>query len=338
MKKMTSLVGFLIMLMLLSVGAQKNVSAGSTPSVLDDPLAVIPDHIEKEVYEFMACAPDNFQLDWTKPMDVSVTNTNPDVVMVETIPFPDSWGYGRYFNYIDFKYRKSGTSEVTLTVESDGKTYEKKCKVTCIAGKNADPLKDMPESEYWVMDPDLLKGYGFSGQNFTVPIEFEAVSSDPEVVQVESYNENFNGYYNVGYLPRGQKPGKATISVTLKVNGETFKKDSEFTCYEHVNPFSEFSIGEQSYTDLMEVSLRNEVNFQTGGKLSYKLKPGYEISKLTETCVTGSFETGDYRAEEKELENGSTISENAESITAYIDDEKNKISLWASLRLPRQIW
>lgn len=117
-------------------------------------------------------------------------------------------------------------------------------------------------------------------------IEISAVSSNKNVMDVFAETENYMGrfpcaFYNV----QAKKAGTARLTVTVKLNGKTYKKTCKYTFDKYVSPFTSFKIADKNLTSELkkETNLWNATGGDSiNGKLIYKLKPGYKV--ISATC------------------------------------------------------
>lgn len=311
----------LILLIYLSITIP--VSAGRTPALLEDPLADVPEKLEVIIYENIVENWAHFPVNHVMPMKLSVTNSNPDVVNAEVNMNAEADIWGRYEGGIILKDWNPGNTSVTVTLEMDGKTYQKTCDIVCRKEEIIDPLERMPETEEFFFGAKApAKGCEFITPIFINPVGFQVESSNPEIIDAERYDFDNGTHY--GYMLHTKKPGTSTVTVTLDVNGKTYKKSCKYTVHEYTNPFTEIKLGDQSYMDILDDKSYYETEFQDGSICSFKLKPGYELKELTASYEVGSFGAGDYRNGKQMLENGSELPEGTTSVNICVTDlEKN---------------
>lgn len=306
---------------LLIVGAV-SVSAATNP------LAKIPGSITKTLGKSMIGLSEAFFVESSKPIEITATSSNPNVVTVSSSANQDADIYGKYLAGVVIDNWKAGTSTIKVTAKIGGKTYTRTCKVTCIYKADMNPLDTMPKSERNILAAPTHSGCDYITPVFSVPIQFSVKSSNPAVIKVEKYSwkpGEWQKGYCAGYMMIPQKAGSATITATLKVNGKTYKKSCKYTNYAYVCPFTELKIGKKSFINELKKHAFFSTKIPVGGKLAYKLKSGYKIKEIMATVTTGKSANGAPLISYKKIKNGSLVPKGTTSLQITVTNVKKKL-------------
>lgn len=153
-------------------------------------------------------------------------------------------------------------------------------------------------------------------KNFTI----KAKSSNPKVAATEIYDWSVKGQYMKGVLVKQKGYGSANITVTVKVNGKTYKKIFKYQFYKYENPFTRFEINNKNYVakfNKLQKSNNGDkyVKWQLSeGKLTYKLNKNYRVKRIVAYSKNG----------EVKLKNNSQIPDSCEFAWIYYQNTKTK--------------
>lgn len=153
-------------------------------------------------------------------------------------------------------------------------------------------------------------------KNFTI----KAKSSNPKVAVTEIYDWSVKGKYMKGVLVNQKGYGSTNITITVKVNGKTYKKTFKYQFYTYENPFASFKINNKNYVSRFNKLQKSNngdkyVKWQLSeGKLAYKLKKNYRVKQIVGYSNTG----------EVKLKNNSQIPASCEFAWIYYQNTKTK--------------
>lgn len=153
-------------------------------------------------------------------------------------------------------------------------------------------------------------------KNFTI----KAKSSNPKVAVTKIYDWSVQGQYMKGVLVNQKGYGSTNITVTVKVNGKTYKKTFKYQYYKYENPFTSFKINNKNYVSRFNKLQKSNngdkyVKWQLSeGKLTYTLKKNYKVKQIAAYSKTG----------EVRLKNNSQIPGSCEFAWIYYQNTKTK--------------
>lgn len=194
---------------------------------------------------------------------------------------------------------------------------------TNIQAATKNPLAKMPKTKKTIVNTqEYLKIVHTPYVNFYTPdyknkIDLKATSSNKKVATVKVHKFHEDNMYSAGYSIKCKKPGKATIKVTAQVNGKTYKKSCTYVFEKYKNPFSSFKIGNKNYTSKLNKGENADIKTTYfKGKLSYKAKSGYKITKITAFRENGASYT---------VKNNSKLKSDTTGFVIKYQNKKSKI-------------
>ena len=101
-------------------------------------------------------------------------------------------------------------------------------------------------------------------------------SSNPKVATVSKFE--YEGTAYVAVEPKS--PGNTTVTFRVKYNGKTVKGKVAVTVLKYVNPFKALKIGTRSCASLFNKTDRVYTAKTLKGKITYKLKKGWELHSI----------------------------------------------------------
>lgn len=194
------------------------------------------------------------------------------------------------------------------------------------------PLADMPANSTIQVSAPMGKGCDYYTPVYSKKFTMTAKSSNPKVATVEVCDFTDRNPqtgkvigYSKGYLTTRKGYGKTTITVTVKLNGKTYKKSCVYNYLKYVNPFSSFKIGSTNYTGTMNKKYEIKTGKIPAGKISYKLKSGYKIERIWADVRTKVKEENGYVISKSvDLKNGQKVPANTAILNVWVKDKKGR--------------
>lgn len=189
----------------------------------------------------------------------------------------------------------------------------------------SNPLAKMPQKTELMEKTRRYKGCDYLTPKYKTKVVMTAKSTNTKIVKVKAYNyKSSEGKYYSGYEVYPVGPGKASIQVTAKVGGKTYKKTCACTCYKYVNPFKSLKLGAKGYQDKYE----KETVFTTNqkylsGKLLYQLKADYSITDIWVSWEKKN-EDGTIDFGSKKIKNRAKLPAYTTSLSMAVKNKKTK--------------
>lgn len=164
----------------------------------------------------------------------------------------------------------------------------------------------------------------FYTEAYNSKVSISVKNSNPKVADVQYYSTKLDvngklkncGYFGVRY----KKTGTTTITVTVKVNGKTYKRSCKYTFYKYTNPFKLFKKGNKNITAEFKSAPSASVYSDVKGKYSYRLKNGYKVTRIL---------YWDQRFRGHEVKNISQVPSNPRRLYLTIENtKKNYLFTW----------
>ena len=197
---------------------------------------------------------------------------------------------------------------------------------TTVHAATANPLAGMPTKVKTTVEGSEGAAYATPYYLSSEDLKITAVSSNPNVVKINGCRilYKMSAGVSMKYAWYGtyiQKPGTAKITVTVKLNGKTYKKTCAYTFVKYQNPFKSLKVGKQELTSELNKVAMTELKSGTSGtlKLVYKLKNGYKVQKVYYYPV---YKQGK-AYEPHNIKNGQNLPKKFDSIGFVIKNTKN---------------